>query len=167
MRDPRAQAVSTFYHTVVNNHIEKQSKVVGTGQETVDEFVMAALPALCHWMTIRYFLFAGLMADQSTLFWYAESLADPWTWHMNWLSSVGLHLPAPVVEVMSNAASNGKFMFSTPGRNEHPGEIAPENEEVARSWKDGLSPHLMKKMDVVMHKWLPPAIRYKINAMPE
>lgn len=167
MRDPRAQAVSTFYHTVVNKYVERKSKAVGVGLETVDEYVMAVLPALCHWMTVRYFLFAGFMADQSTLFWYAESLADPWTWHKTWLSSVGLHLPPTVVEVMSNAAGSGKFMFSTPGRNEHPGEIATKEEGATPRWKAGVSPHLMEKMDVIMHQWLPPVIRSKLNTMQE
>lgn len=170
MRDPRAQAVSTFYHEIVHEHKETKFHWIGYGLSTVDEFVMETLPTLCQWLTIRYLLFAGAMAEQSTLFWYTDTLANPTSWHSDWLNSVGVHLPAPVVEEMASAATNGEFGFTTQGKNEHPGEVSVEpetnddvQEESLPTWKTEISPELMGRIDDIMRQWLPPALFARIK----
>lgn len=130
---------------------------------------MDTLPTLCQWLTIRYLLFAGAMAEQSTLFWYTDTLADPTKWHFDWLASVGVHLPVPVVEEMASAATNREFGFSTRGKNEHPGEGSAEpgendEGELLPAWKREISPELMDRIDDIMHQWLPPVLLSKIKA---
>lgn len=166
MRDPRAQAVSTFYHEIVHDHLESRYHWIGFGLNTVDEFVMATLPTLCQWLTIRYYIFAVAMEKQSTLFWYTDTFADPAHWHADWLASVGVHLPTPVVEEMATAATNDQFGFITSGKNEHPGEVSTENKgedeqedkESHPTWKSEISAELMGRIDDIMRKWLPPAL---------
>ena len=172
MRDPRAKAVSTFYHEIFHHDdgLKNDHHWIGFGLKTIDEFVMAVLPALCRWLTIRYLIFTGAMAKQSTIFWYSDTLADPTRWHSDWLQSVGVHLPIHVVEDMANAATNDQFSFKTPGKNEHPGEVTAENEgtdetESLPSWKTEISPELMDSIDNIMHTWLSPAVLARVEAL--
>lgn len=168
MRDPRPQAVSTFYHEQLHpGRNPKQS--IGAGLDTVDDFVLAALPTLCQWMSLRYAFFTGPMAQQSTLFWYDDAVSDALTWHHNWLASVGLNLPEPAVEEMVQAATSGDFAFETRGRNAHPGEDvegAGEEDKSSRSWREEINPELMEEIEDTMRQWLPPEILARLEVLP-
>lgn len=170
MRDPRAQALSTFYHEKVHSR-SKHAKTVGNGEHTLGEFMLSVLPHLCHWMTIRYFLFAGTLAEQSTFLWYEDAMVNTSEWHFDWLASAGLHLPQPVLEHMAEGALHQEFQFMRQGLNEHPGQedqsVRREGQPLnPRSWKSEISPDLMEKMDAIMRQWLPPVIRSKIYDLP-
>lgn len=168
MRDPRPQAVSTFYHFKVHTN-RNPLTAIGSGLESIDDFVLNALPALCQWLSIRYELFTGPMAQRSTLFWYNDAISDAVTWHNEWLSSVGLNLTESVVEGMVQAAERGDFDFDTPGRNDHLGiyeEGEGEEKEAHRSWKDYLNPEILEDVDDVLRQWLSPVILARLGVLP-
>ena len=140
---------------------------VGVGLDTVDEFVLEALPVLCHWVSLRYIVFGGILGQQSTIFWYDDAMRDVSKWHRDWLASVGLHLPSTIVEAMIDVDLRGEFDFDTRGKNEHPEddvELAEEAEPTP-TWKDGLRPETVVQMDRIVQQWLPPVILAQIGAV--
>lgn len=168
MRDPRPQAISTFYHLQVH-HNKKAETIIGAGLDKVDDFVLSALPTLCQWMSIRYALFTGPMAQQSTLFWYADAVSDVVTWHHEWLASVGLNITESVVDKMVQATESGEFDFKTLGRNDHPGvdeQGAGEEVKTHRSWQDDLNPEILGEVDDILRQWLPLVILAKLEVLP-
>ena len=163
MRDPRAAAVSTFFHEEL--HPSPKLKVtVGFGADTLDEFVLEMVPVLCQWVALRYLLFTAILESQSTIFWYQDALSDARRWHYEWIASVGLHLPEAVVDEMADAASREDFRFETKGKNEHRGTIKAEKEASQRpTWHELLQPETLVALDIVMRKWLPPGVLAKLD----
>lgn len=166
MRDPRAAAVSTFFHQ------EKfpASKILGTvggDIHTLDEFTLAIAPVLCQWVALRYLLFTALMAPKSAFFWYDEAFLDAHKWHYEWLAAVGVHLPGPVIEQMSDAALREDFDFDTKGKNDHPGvEEEVKTEKVhSPTWKEILRPETLVELDTIARQWLPPAVLAKMEVV--
>lgn len=51
-------------------------------------------------------------------------MEDVSNWHRDWLASVGLHLPSPVLEAMVDVDPRGKFESDTRGQYEHRGDNA-------------------------------------------
>lgn len=166
MRDPRAGAVSTYFHEQTHAHVYNKEGAVGSAATTLDEFVLAMVPVLCQWLAVRYILFTEIMGPKSTLFWYDDGLNDAVTWHTDWIASAGVHLPQPAIEVMADAALREDFAFDTKGRNDHPGEktTTKKEEETHRpTWQEMLRPETLVKLDVISRKWLPPAVLAKLN----
>ena len=164
MRDPRAGAVSTFFHK------EKYGKTkprtcFGGDIHDLDEFTLAIAPVLCQWVTLRYLLFAAILEPKSAIFWYDEALLDPHKWHYDWLAAVGVHLPEPVVEEMADAALREDFDFRTSGMNDHTAVVEKVKQgKVRRStWQELLRPETLVKLDVIARQWLPPAVLVRLN----
>lgn len=166
MRDPRAGAVSTYFHEKLHVTVAKGG-AVGSGSETLDEFVLAVAPVLCQWLTLRYILFTDIMGALSTLFWYDDGLEEPFNWHSEWVASVGLHLPEPVVEEMADAALREEFDFDTKGRNKHPGVVQVKGLEDTHSptWQELLKPETQVALDDILRNWLPPAVLVKFKLL--
>ena len=180
LRDPRAAAVSTFFHERTH-HVIKKDAIADGSQDTIDEFVLAVLPSLCQWVAIRHILFAELLAEQSTIFWFEDAQGDPLRFHHEWLATAGLHLPTTVAEAATDAALRGDFNFTTKGQNKHPGEetivagvgkgavaaadalVVEEEKREKPTWKDVLTPETVEKVDAIVRNWLPPAILAKIG----
>lgn len=164
MRDPRAGAVSTFFHQEKYPK-SKSPTAVGGDIHTLDEFTLAILPVLCQWVTVRYLLFSAILGPKSTLFWYDEAFHDAHKWHYEWLAAVGVHLPERVVEEMANAALREDFDFDTKGKNDHPGVVEEvKKEEVHRpTWKEMLRPETLVELDAIARQWLPPAVLVQLG----
>ena len=164
MRDPRAGAVSTFFHKQKHPSAQRLNFVVGYIY-TLDEFTLAIAPLLCQWVTIRYFLFSGMLGPKSTLFWYDDALLDAHKWHSDWLAAVGVHLPEHVVEEMADAALREDFDFTTNGRNDHPGvtEEVKQAQVHRPTWKELLRPETLVELDVIARQWLPPEVLVRLN----
>lgn len=154
-RDPRPMAVSAFYFTKIHDWNMSE-------HQTVDEFVLSIFPNMCQWLAIRYVLFEEVMAAYSTVFWYDESLADPFLWHRRWHASLGLRFPDSVLEETTDAAVNRRFSFPTKGIDPHPGGAAARPN---RSFADELRPETLSTFDDVMRQWLPPAylVRFGVS----
>lgn len=150
LRDPRAVAVSTYFHMKV--HPTKQSGNNPVFNANLDDGVMMLLPETCKWLAIRHILFEGLMPDQSAVFWYQDAEENPLRWHYRWTTLAGLQLPSCLMEEMATAAASGAFNFKVAGKNEHPGG---EKEMTNRTWRDEVSPELLADMDAVLNRWLP------------
>lgn len=169
MRDPRAGAVSTFFHQEKYPSSKKHFAVGGT-IHTLDEFTLAMVPVLCQWITVRYLLFSAILGNKSALYWYDDAFLNAHTWHYEWLASVGLHLPDPDVEDMAGIALNEDFSFNTEGKNDHPGvpdeepEEEEEVEEVHRpTWQEMLRPETLLALDDIARQWLPPAVLVQLD----
>lgn len=169
MRDPRPTAVSAYYHRVRNGRIPEGEK---------DPYILALLPYICQWVTVRHMLFAGLLSARSTTYWYEDTLARPLEFHHRWLESVGLHLPTPVVEQATNAALRHDFAFKTKGVDAHlsVNSIAASTKKaennpqgggqdlaLERSWRDEISADLYGDIDDVLRVWLPPVLLAKLG----
>lgn len=143
---------------------------VGVGLDNVDEFVLAALPFLCQWVSLRYIFFGGFLSQQSTIFWYDDAMENVSKWHRDWLASVGLHLPSAVVEAMIDVDLRGEFDFDTRRKDkEHPEDDTEEIEgetEAMPTWRDRLRPETVVEMDRIVQQWLPPVMLTKIGAFP-
>lgn len=152
LRDPRAVVVSTYYHMVQNGHF--------LPFDNVDDFVLAFLPTTCKWVTIRYFLFGKILANQSTLYWYEDAQANPTEWHQTFLSAAGLNLPRSVAETASATVQEGIFLgFPSKGIDRHEGGIVNVN----RSFKEELKSSTLSELDDVLRMWLPPVLLAKID----
>ena len=168
MRDPRAGAVSTYFHEKIHEKVYNKEGGVGASATTLDEFVLVMVPVLCQWLTLRYLLFTEVMGPQSTIFWYDDGLNDAVTWHKEWVASAGVHLPMTAVEVMADAALREDFAFDTKGKNTHPGETTTtkkKEETDSPTWQEVLSPETLMDVDVIARKWLPPAILAKLSLL--
>lgn len=164
MRDPRAGAVSTFFHQE-KHPTSKKGFSVGGKILTLDEFTLAMTPVLCQWVTVRYLLFSAILEPKSTLFWYDEGFLDSHKWHYEWLAAVGVHLPEPVVEAMASSALRDDFEFNTSGKNDHPGvvEEVKTEEQHRLTWQDLLRPETLEELEAIVGQWLPPAVLVKLN----
>ena len=167
MRDPRAAAVSTFFHQERYPASKKPDAVGGTIYE-IDQFTLEMVPVLCQWITVRYLLFTAILGTKSTLFWYDDAFQDAHGWHHEWLASVGLHLPEPDVKDMADKALREEFPFDTKGKNDHPGvpeeEPQDQQEEVNRpTWREILRPETLLALDDIARQWLPPAVLVRLN----
>lgn len=167
MRDPRAAVVSTFFHQK-KFPLSKTPGSVGGDIHTLDEFVVAMAPVLCQWVALRYILFSAVLQEKSTVFWYCDAFLDAHRWHYEWMASVGVHLPEPVVEEMAEAALREYFDFDTMGKNDHPGVATVDEQQDAPrpTWQELLKPETLVELDVIARKWLPPALLVKLN-VPE
>lgn len=164
-RDPRAVATSTYFYTGRHgiHHYE----------ESVDAYVLRMLPALTQWVAVRFILFEGLMPGRSTLFFYEDAMADPLGWHYQWLSALGLQLPADVVKRMTDAAVNRDFDFYTKGFDEHLAgretagcqDDTTETTSVARTYQTELQSETLPMLESILRTWLPPtlAVRFGVS----
>lgn len=74
LRDPRAEAVSMFLLEQQHAEAMPGTGSVGVGIDTVDEFVLATLPVICQWVSLRYIIFGGMLSEQSTICWYDDAM---------------------------------------------------------------------------------------------
>lgn len=163
LRDPRAEAVSMFIYEQRHKAAMTVQDRVGMDLDTLDEFVLATLPVLCHWVSLRHILFAGILKERSTVFWYEDALADSFKWHQEWLTFVGLHLPAAVVEGMSDVDLNGEFDFDRPSNGGNLNDRVQAGTKDFGTWRDRLRPETVVEMDRIVQEWLPPVILDKIG----
>ena len=155
-RDPRPAVVSSYYHREV--HGSKHHGDLGA-------FVSRELPVLCQWLAIRYMLFCGLLSHQSMAFWYEDVMSDPLRWHYHWFYSVGLQLPAHIVQAITNAAVADKLGFRHKDIDLHPGE-KPRNDSGARRFEDEVSPEIVMMANDVLRAWLPAVLLDRLGVTP-
>lgn len=155
-RDPRPVVVSTFYHLEVHSN-----RQLGD----LEGFVKRELPIVCQWLAVRYLLFTGYLADQSTEFWYNDAMVNPLDWHYHWFYSVGLHLPFHVVEAAVQAAGADDLGFHHKKVDLHPGEEV-RTEPGARRFEDEVSPEIVAIADEVLRTWLPPILLERFGVTP-
>lgn len=160
LRDPRPMVVSAYFHQLEN----APSYVQGV---SVDEFVLLMLPILCKWLSVRYLLFADLLAAKSAIFWYDEALADPIGWHESFFSFVGLKLPQDIVRKAAKAASDGGKIFGlfpSKGMDKHQGGADADE---GRTFRDEVNSTTLSSIDDVLRVWLPPVVLEKLDVKPE
>lgn len=151
MRDPRAVAVSAYFHRLSYGTLN--------GDAVKDKFILSLLVPVCQWLTLRHILFTGLMATQSTIYWYEDALADPLDFHNRWLESVGLRPPGFVLETAIHASLNQDFAFNWKGIDVH---LGGEEAVEGRSWKNEINPDMLDDMQDVLRVWLSPALQAKL-----
>lgn len=162
LRDPRPMAVSSYFHQVIN----APRRVQGL---PVDEWVLLMLPIFCKWLSVRYFLFAELLAAKSGIFWYDETLADPTGFHHTFYSLIGLRLPTSVVaKAASVAASAGLergtlLGFPVKGLDRHEGG---EDARKDRTFRDEVNSTTLSSMDDILRVWLPPVVLGQLRVTP-
>lgn len=160
MRDPRPVAVSSYYH-----HKKYSRDVI---EDNLEQYITKILPRICMWTSIRYMLFTGTLAKQSTVFWYHDAITDPLDWHHRFLGSIGLHLPISVIRSATNAALHEDFAFNFKPRDSHLKEEESRSSnkvEVveSRSWEDEVGEDMVEVMNRVARVWLPPVILAKVD----
>ncbi|CAM9440594.1 unnamed protein product [Ectocarpus sp. 12 AP-2014] len=153
IRDPRAVAVSTYFHHV---HLNKPKNYLKM-HPSLDETVLEILPEICHLTALRHILFEGLLSDRSELYWYEETVEDPFDWHFRWASFAGLILPGGWIDGMV-AANQEHTNFNT-----HPGGAEKSGE---RTWQDEVSPGIHQEMDSILRKWLPGVLLARYGVHP-
>ncbi|CAM9983186.1 unnamed protein product [Ectocarpus sp. 12 AP-2014] len=151
IRDPRAVAVSTYFHHVHGNKPKNYLQL----HPSLDETVLEILPQLCHLTTLRHIMFEGLLSDRSEMFWYEETVEDPFDWHYRWAAFAGLLLPRGWLDGMVAANQENTHL------NPHPGGA---EQSANRTWRDEVSPGIRQEMDSILRKWLPGVLlaRYEI-----
>ncbi|CAM9129309.1 unnamed protein product [Ectocarpus sp. 8 AP-2014] len=154
MRDPRAVAVSSYFHHV---NSKKGGENFLKRRPSLDEAVLEVLPQLCHLTTLRHIMFEGLLSDRSEIFWYEETLEDPFPWHYRWASFAGLILPRAWIDGM--VAVNQERLFF----NRHPGG---GKRTAKRTWRDEVSPGIHHDMESILRKWLPPVLLARFEVPP-
>lgn len=156
LRDPRAIAVSSYFY-------RRNGRVI-SADTTLEEYVPQILPGICKWISIRYVLFSGLLLEKSTIFWYNDSVARPIAWHRRFSDSVGLHLPATVVDEAIDAALRGEFAFHSKGMDMH-SESSKEAIVTGRTWEDEIRGNhdLLAELDATLRVWLPPVLLAKLG----
>ncbi|CAB1111288.1 unnamed protein product [Ectocarpus sp. CCAP 1310/34] len=151
IRDPRAVAVSTYFHRVhKDNNYQKL-------HPSLDQTVLEILPVLCHFTTLRHILFGGLLSNRTELFWYEQTVEDPFDWHYRWASFAGLILPGGWIDGM--VAENQAHKHLNP----HPGGAETSDN---RTWQDEVSPGIRPEMDSILRKWLPGVLLARYGIPP-
>ncbi|CAM9150970.1 unnamed protein product [Ectocarpus sp. 13 AM-2016] len=153
IRDPRAVAVSTYFHHVNRNKPRNFLEL----HPSLDETVLEILPQVCHLTTLRHIIFEGLLPNRSELFWYEETVEDPFEWHHRWASFSGLILPGGWITDI--VAENQKHTVFNP----HPGGAERSAE---RTWRDEVSPAIRQEMDSILRKWLPAVLLARYGVPP-
>lgn len=150
MRDPRAVAVSTYFHLL-------RVHPASVHALSADEFVLALLPTVCQWVSIRYLLFSELLVNTSKMFWYDDAKANPMEWHQQLLSFVGLRVPDGVVSMAADAAEQGGHILGFPskGVDKHEGGLKATEDRLST---DEVTATTLKKMDAVLRLWFPAAV---------
>lgn len=157
LRDPRTLTVSAYYHC-------RKGRGENSFEGTVDQFVAQFLPLMSQWVAIRYKLFADIMSDRSTLFWYTDATVNPMEFHYRLLDAVGLQLPAPVVKRTVDAVLGNHFEFDEKGYDKHPGEHAP-NEWKPHKFEDEVSPETLVMADETLRTWLPDVLLTRLGVI--
>lgn len=162
MRDPRAVAVSSYFYILSHPGVRRKEGTFWDADATIEEVVMAFLPVICKWTTIRHILFEGLMAETSFVFWYEKVLNNPLQWHYGMTALAGLQLPSTWVQSMATDAAAGNFSFEIAGLNEH---VGGEESSPTRTWQDEINPEIIPAMDEVLRLWLPPVVLARLGVM--
>lgn len=155
LRDPRPLAVSSYFHML------REYPVV-VKDVSVDMYVVAMLPVFCKWVSVRFLVFAELLRDTSTIFWYDEALEDPVFWHVVFFDFVGLKIPDKVLRRAAIVATRGGSIFGFPskGIDRHDGGAAAAR---TRSFRDELNSTTLADMDDVLRTWLPKIMLDQVN----
>lgn len=155
MRDPRDVVVSSYYFAVHLNH----AHVVEQYGSSVDDCARTLLPALTKWISLRYLLFSRILGKRSMVFWYESAMDDPFGWHLDFFSFIGLGMPHHVTQEASLVAAQGGQILGFPskGLDPHPGGVEAESQS-SRSFKDELQPDTLEMLDDVLRLWLHPSM---------
>ncbi|CAM9151152.1 unnamed protein product [Ectocarpus sp. 8 AP-2014] len=154
MRDPRAVAVSTYFHVKRNNVLNLDHLSRG---KSLNEAVLLILPQLCQFTTIRHILFDGQLSDRSKIFWYEDAMRDPLGWHYRWASLAGLSLPPTWIKDIDATRRDAHTQVM---RNPHPGGQAIS---LDRTWENEVSPEIREEMDSILRTWLPGVLLARFN----
>lgn len=132
---------------------------------TVDEFVLQVLPNACKWVFVRYLLFAEMMAQTSSMFWYDDSLNRTVDWHKQFYDFTGLNVPNAVIsraaDVAAGRANDSRLaVFPHKGVDEHLGGRSPAT---GRSYRDEVLPETAARMDEILRFWLPPVLQERFG----
>lgn len=163
MRDPRAVAVSAYFHAlrVYPERYPALAKSLGS----VDSYFQQMLKPICMWTTIRHLIFSNLLSGQSEVFWFEDMLADSVDWYGRLFSFIGVTLPYNVISGMAHMAERGDPMFGffAKGVDEHPGGVKPGGD---RTFRSELGPESLAMMDDVLRAWLPPVLLKRLGVSP-
>lgn len=158
MRDPRPATVSAYFH------LERAGLL--PNEDTVDQYFQRYLGLICQWISIRYFFFTTIVADQSELFWYGDHEDDPFDWHERYLALIGLNLPVNDTLAMARAASEGDFSgvltYKVKGVDAHPGGLVDRSNS---TFEDELGEESRLMMDDVLRRWLPPVVLRRLGLL--
>ncbi|CAM9967721.1 unnamed protein product [Ectocarpus sp. 12 AP-2014] len=144
MRDPRAVAVSTYFHIQRTINLDHPAK-----GKSLDEAVLMILPQLCQFTTIRHILFDGQLSDRSTIFWYEDAMRDPLDWQHRWALLAGFTLPSSWSKDIDTTLTGVQQRVR---RDSHPGGLGVSSN---RTWEDEVSPEIREQMDSILRTWLP------------
>lgn len=158
MRDPRPMTVSAYFHIKRHNLMPKN--------KIVDKYFRHKLDIMCQWVSLRYFFFKHVLADQSELFWYGDHQVDPLDWHGRFLGLIGLNLPLDETIAMTRTASEGNvssvLAYNVKGIDEHPdGRVDPS----VSTFEDELGEESLQMMDEVLRRWLPPVVLSRLGVL--
>lgn len=106
MRDPRAMAVSAYFHRVTH----ESGALNQLNITSIDDHFVKMLPALCRWTSVRYKLFSEMLSDRTAMYWYGEPLEHPWRWHRHFLKFLGLRVPDIVLKNAVFHATKGTLV---------------------------------------------------------
>lgn len=159
LRDPRAVIVSTFYYAGAYHEVDANGNPVFT----LDSFVLRYLPVIAQWTAVRYILFTGYLAKESTIFWYEDAIDDPRTWHLRLLASIGLRLPEEVIRRAVDAALDGDFIFKVKSIDHHKGR---DENMTARSFDNILREETLEEAEAILRTWLPPPLLARLQIPP-
>ena len=151
LRDPRPMTVSAYFHRVN----DKSRSVEGV---TVDEYVRGYLAAACQWVALRYYLFEGVLAETSSVFWYDEAITDIVGMHLQWMKFAGLQLPMRAVDGMVESAR----ALSSKSVNKHPGGTNSAD----RSWEDEVGVDVVRDAEEILRAYLPPVLLIRWGIEP-
>lgn len=163
----RPTAVSSYFHAL-RTYPELLKGA------SLDEYVLQVVPTFSKWVAIRYFLFAEVLADRSTLFWYDDAQDSPVDWHDAFYDLIGLRVPASerskAVDYAVGRASESSFThFHFPTRGEEKDVHLGEEELTAsnRTFRDEVNPETLLKMDATLTLWLPPVLlrRFRVGSV--
>ena len=135
-------------------------------ETSLDQYFQENLEAISQWMSLRYFFFTQILADQSELFWYEDHEDDPFDWHVRYLAFVGLNLPVDETLAIARTASegdlNGVLGYNEKGIDVHPGSPAKRSNS---TFEDELGEESLQMMNDVVRRWLPPVVLRKLGLL--
>ena len=159
MRDPRAATSSSYFFLKAHGKMSHET--------SLDQYFQKNLEVISQWMSLRYFFFTQILADQSELFWYEDHQDDPFDWHVRYLAFIGLNLPVDETLAIARTASEGDLNdilgYNEKGIDVHPG--SPAKRSNYSTFEDELGEESLQMMNDVVRRWLPPVVLRKLGLL--
>ena len=85
------------------------------------------------------------------MFWFEDTISDPFKWHLQWLAFAGVQLPPTIVDGMVQAAVETGRHFINP-------HVGGEKASANRTWVDEVGEDVVKGADEILRAFLPPVL---------